>query len=400
MPTILAPTPAPDAAHRPRTGWLAAGSVTVAIFVIVTTEILPIGLLTSIGADFTVTDGMAGLTMTLPGLVAAVAAPIVTLATARIDRRRMLCQFMFLLVLADVLMALATDYRLVLLSRVLVGVTIGGFWSIAAGLAERLVGARAAARANTVIFASVPLGSVFGVPAGTYLGAVAGWRTAFLVVGALGAVVLGMLLVFLPALPARQVTRPAVLRDLLHRADTRFALGVTFLVVLGHFGAYTYLTPFLEQVTRAGAGTVTALLLGYGVAGIAGNVLGGMFAPRAPRATIAAAAGLLATAAAALPIAGTSAGGALVLLIVWGIGYGAVPVTSQTWFARAAAQTPEAASVLFTASFQATLSLGALAGAMVVDHSSPSTVLILGGAVAALVIPTAVAHFARSRDRG
>jgi predicted MFS family arabinose efflux permease len=109
------------------------------IFVIVTTEILPVGLLTSIGAGFDVSDGMAGLMMTMPGLLAAVAAPLVTVMTARLDRRAMLCALILLLAIANFLAAAAADYWLLLVSRVLVGIVIGGFWSIGAGLASRLV---------------------------------------------------------------------------------------------------------------------------------------------------------------------------------------------------------------------------------------------------------------------
>ncbi|UAK35298.1 MFS transporter [Nocardia sputi] len=379
------------------TGWPAVVAVMLGIFSIVTTEILPIGLLTSIGADFTVSDGMAGLMMTMPGLVAAVAAPVVTVATAGIDRRRMLCLFMLLLVLADTLAAAAPDYRVLLVSRILVGITIGGFWSIAAGLAERLVPADSVAKANAVIFSSVPLGSVFGVPAGTLLGEIAGWRTTFLVVGAFAAVVLAMLIAFLPALRAEQVTRAAVLGTLLRRPGIHFALLVTFLVVSAHFGAYTYVTPFLEQVTRVGPGTITLLLLVYGAAGMCGNFLGGASIARRPRATLAAATALIAAATLLLPWLGQWSFGAAVLLVVWGVGYGAVPVSSQAWFAKAATDAPEAASVLFTASFQATISLGALAGGVLVDRSSPGLVMACGGSTALSVVAVVWAH--RRRDR-
>ncbi len=127
-----------DSPHRsPVIGWLAVVAVMLGIFSIVTTEILPIGLLTKIGASFTISDGMAGLMMTMPGFLAAIAAPVVTVATARIDRRLMLCAFMVLLAAANFLAAAAPDYWLVLVSRVIVGIVIGGFWSIGASLAER-----------------------------------------------------------------------------------------------------------------------------------------------------------------------------------------------------------------------------------------------------------------------
>lgn len=361
-------------------------AVALGIFVVVTTEILPIGLLTSIGADFTVSDGMAGLMMTMPGFLAAVAAPLVTTATARFDRRLMLCLFTLLLAVANFVAAAAPGYGLVLVSRVLVGITIGGYWSIGAGLGERLVPPESAGRATAVIFSGVPLGSVLGVPAGTLIGDLAGWRTAFTVMGVLTVGVLVMLLRLVPSLPPVRATRPSVLGALLRTTGIRLALLLTFLVVLAHFGAYTYVTPFLERVTHAGGGTITAFLLLYGVAGVLGNWLGGAWAVRRPRTVLGLAAGLIAAATLLLPALGRWDGGAVTLLLVWGIAYGAVPVASQTWFSRAAPGAPEAASVLFTASFQATISTGALLGGVALDHTSPSAVMLLGGCTAVLVV--------------
>ncbi|WP_406453539.1 MFS transporter [Streptomyces sp. NBC_00876] len=393
--SLTATTPPGAPPRTPLRGRLAVLSVMLGIFAVVTTEILPIGLLTPIGADFGVADGTAGLMMTMPGVLAALAAPVVTVATARADRRLMLCAFVLLLALADFLTAAATDYRLVLAARVLVGITIGGFWSIGAGLAGRLVRPAAAARATAVIFSAVPLGSVLGVPAGTLIGDLTGWRTAFVAMGVLSTGVLALLLLTLPALPPDRVTRPAVLRALLRTTGTRFALLTTFLIVLAHFGTYTYVTPFLREVTHAGTGTVTAFLLVYGAAGVAGNFLGGALVARRPHTAFGAAAATIAVATALLPVLGRSEAGALALLVLWGLGYGAVPVCSQTWFARAAPQTPEAASVLFTASFQATIAAGALGGGYVVDHVSLPAVMALGAATAGLVVVAAGIHRAR-----
>ncbi|MFE6662954.1 MFS transporter [Streptomyces sp. NPDC057697] len=403
--TPASASPAPPASgsapgRTPLRGRLAVVSVMLGIFSIVTTEILPIGLLTSIGADFDVSDGTAGLMMTMPGLLAAVSAPVVTVATARVDRRLMLGAFVLLLALADFLTAAATDYRLILVARVMVGVTIGGFWSIGSGLAGRLVRPASAGRATAVIFSAVPLGSVLGVPAGTFLGGLAGWRTAFVVMGLLSVGVLALMLLVVPPLPPTRVTRASLLRTVLNRPGTLFALLLTFLVVPAHFATYTYVTPFLERVTHAGPTTITVFLLVYGAAGIVGNFAGGALVTRRPRTAVALAAGLIATATVLLPVLGRWEAGAVALLAVWGVAYGAVPVCSQTWFTRAAPDAPEAASVLFTAFFQAAFALGALAGGAGLDHLSVSAVMLLGGATAALAVVAAVAGATRGRPGG
>lgn len=373
---------------RPRSpliGWLAITSLMLGIFAIVTSEILPIGLLTAIGTDFGISDGTTGLTMSLPGIVAAVAAPAVTLTTARLDRRVMLCVLMAVLAVADVLAAVATSYWVMLISRVLVGLTIGGFWSIGAGLAGRLMPPHAVGTATAVIFSAVPLGSVLGVPAGTFIGNLFGWRTAFLVLAVLAILVLAALLLLLPILPAHQVTSPRVLLDLLRTRGAAIALMATFLIVLAHFGTYTYITPFLQDVTGLPPAAVSAVLLAYGIAGITGNFLAGKATATRLRAAFATSGCLIAATTLLLPSAGGTIVGALVLLVVWGLAYGGVPFCSQASFIAAAPHAPEAATVVFTSSFQASFALGAFLGGRVVDSFSVSTVMICGGLTALLM---------------
>ena len=358
------------------------------LFTIVTVEILPIGLLTSIAEDFEVTPGKAGLAMTAPGLVAAVAAPAVTVLFRRLDRRTVLTALALLLAAASLLGAAAEAFPVLLASRVLVGVVIGGFWSVGAGLAERLV--RKAALATTVIFTAVPLGSVLGVPAGTLLGRIAGWRTAFVVAGLFAVLVGAALAAFLPRLPPATPTSAGVLMKLLRRRRTRAALLVTALVVAAHFGTYTYVTPFLLGPAEIGAELVSTLLLLYGAAGIAGNALAGVLLRKDRRTAFATAAALLACAMLLLPLTAAWRPATIALLVVWGVGYGAVPACSQAWFADAAEDAPEGAAVLFTASFQAVLALGALTGGEVLDATSPAALLITGGVIAGLAVPVGV----------
>lgn len=380
-------TPALDTSARtPLKGWLAVLAVTLGIFSLVTTEILPIGLLTPIGEDFRITPGTAGLTMTLPGFLAALAAPAVTVAAGRLDRRGLLCALMVVLALADVLAATAQAYWAVLVSRVLVGLVIGAFWAIGSGLAARLVGPEKAGTATAVIFSAVPLGSVLGVPAGTFVGDLFGWRAAFAVMAVFTIGVLAALALSLPPLPSAGATRLDVLREMTRGRATRLGLLVTVLVVLAHFGTYTYITPLLRQVTQVSPESITVFLLVYGTAGIAGNFVAGAAIARDLRLTFLTAAGLIGVAALALPFLGGSEAGALVLLVIWGFAYGAVPVCSGTWFAKAAPQAPEAASVLFTSSFQATLSAGALLGGIVVDSVSVPAAMVAGGVLALLAV--------------
>lgn len=206
---------------------------------------------------------------------------------------------------------------------------------------------------------------------------------------ALTVLVLLALLVSLPPLPPGAGTGLGLLRGLLAGRGTRSGLAVTFLIVLAHFGSYTYVSPFLAEVTHAGPGLVTGLLLGYGAAGLLGNVLAGDRAARAPGAALVGAAALLSRRDPAAAGPGRLRSGRRRRPGALGVAYGAVPVCSLTWFLAAAPQAPEAAGVVFTSSFQATLSIGALAGGTVVDHGSTTAVMLLGGGTALLAAATA-----------
>jgi predicted MFS family arabinose efflux permease len=168
------------------------------------------------------------------------------------------------------------------------------------------------------------------------------------------------------------------LMDVVRGRTGRTAAILTVLIVTAHFGTYTYVTPFLQQVT--GAGSVTPYLLVYGIAGVVGNFVAGATVRRRLRATLITGAAALASATALLPAFGTTTIGAMTLLAVWGVAYGAVPICSQSWFS--AACPGETSSVLFTSSFQATIAFGAVLGGVVVDATSPSVLMILGSAVA------------------
>ncbi len=287
--------------------------------------------------------------------------------------------------------AWAPDFGTMVAARVLVGIGMGGVWAVAAGLAVRLVPAKSAGAATSLVFSGVAVASVLGVPAGTYLGALAGWRAAFLAAAGLGAVVLVAAALLLPRLPAeRAVPFGGVLR-LTRDPRLRTGLLVVGFLVTGHFAAYTYVRPVLEDVTGVGAGTIGTLLLVYGIAGVAGNFLAGAGAARSPRTTILVIAAVLALTVAVLPRLGGSPALAAVLMVVWGLGYGGVSAGTQTWVLLAAPDAREAASSLFVAVFNGAIALGALAGGLVADRVGVTAVMGTGAALmAGALVTTAV----------
>ncbi|MFI1070614.1 MFS transporter [Streptomyces puniciscabiei] len=372
----------PDTGHR--RSWAGVLTLAAATFAVVTTEMLPVGLLTALARELHVSDGTAGLAVTLPGLVAAVAAPLLPVAVRGADRRTVLCGLLVLLATADLLSALAPAFPVLLVARLLVGVCIGGVWAVAAGLGARLVPGPAAGRATAVVFSGIALASVLGVPAGTLAGSVAGWRWAFAGTAGCALAVAAALAAVLPPLPAERPVRLGTFPVLLRSPHLGRGLTAVALLVTGHFAAYTYVRPILQRAPGTGPALVSALLLGYGLAGAGGNFAVGALAGRDPRRALRLLATVLGAAVLLLvPAAGTAFGSAL-LLLVWGLAYGGVSVSAQNRLAVAAPGAREAASALFAGVFNSAIALGAFVGGRIADGVGLTAVLVTGACLAAL----------------
>ncbi|GAB3713694.1 MFS transporter [Nocardiopsis nanhaiensis] len=375
-----------------------AAVVTVAlgIFTLMTTELLPAGLLGPIGADLAVSDGAVALMVTVPGLVAAVSAPVVTVVLGQWDRRTVLTGLIALMTAANAVCAWTDQFWVVLAARVLVGVSIGGFWAIAGGLAPRLVSERHVPRATAIVFGGVSAASVLGVPLGTLLGDLLDWRAAFLAVTGLGLVSFVLLLALLPPLPTRTALRFADLSALLRRhGGVRAGLLLTFLLVTGQFCAYTFIRPLLTDVAGLDPALTGVLLLGYGAAGLAGNFLAA--AGRDVRRTLFTITALLTLALAVFVLLGGAPVVAVAALLLWGLAYGGVSVSLQTWMLRTAPETTEAATSLFVCAFNLSIALGALLGGLVADSHSVAATPWLGAAF--FVLTATVLAFARPNPR-
>lgn len=383
------------AARRP---WLAVSAVGLATFSVVTTEMLPVGLLTSIAGSLGTSMGRAGLMISLPALLAALFAPLVVMAAGGMDRRRILCGLLALLVLANLASALAPSLIWLLAARVLVGFCMGGIWAIAGGLAARLVPQASMGLATSVIFGGVAAASVLGVPLGALIGDFAGWRWAFGGMAGFSALVLALHVAVLPSLPA---TGSANLRQFSHQLANRrlqAGLALTLLLVAGHFMSFTFVRPLLLTVSGFDAQWMSALLLAYGIAGIAGNFLAGIIAARRTVPSLTAIAmGLLLAPVLFLSVGDSPTGGGAVLL-VWGLAYGGVSVGLMTWMMQAAPRAVEIATALYVGVFNIGIALGSWAGGQLVDGWGLHATLWLSGgfAAAALLLSAAMGLVGRN----
>lgn len=370
-------------ARRP---WIAVAAVGLATFSVVTTEMLPVGLLTPIAETLGISTGTAGLTISLPALLAAFFAPLVVLASGGIDRRRILCGLLWLLVIANMASALAPSLGWMLAARVLVGFCMGGIWAIAGGLAARLVPGHSIGLATSIIFGGVAAASVLGVPIGALIGDFAGWRWAFGSMAAFSALVLAFHLAVIPALPVTSTATLRQFRTQFGNQKLQVGLLLTLLLVAGHFMAFTFVRPLLLSVSGFDAQWIGALLFAYGVAGIVGNFLAGIVAARRTALTLTAIAlGLLLTPVLFLTVASSHMGGGAVLL-VWGLAYGGVSVGLMTWMMKAAPRAVEIATALYVGVFNIGIALGSWAGGQSVDGFGLAGNLWLAGGLAAVAL--------------
>lgn len=356
-----------QAAPVPRHPWMAVSAVGLATFAVVTTEMLPVGLLTPIADDLGASTGTAGLMISLPALLAALFAPLVVIVAGGIDRRRILCALLGLLMVANLASALAPGIAWLLAARVLVGFCMGGIWAIAGGLAARLVPAHRIGLATSIIFGGVAAASVLGVPLGALIGDALGWRFAFAAMALFSAAILLLHLAVLPALPVAASIRPAQFVQLLGHRGLQRGLCLTLLLVAGHFIAFTYVRPLLTQHSGVDAAWIGALLFAYGMAGIAGNFIAGPLAARHPRSVLLAIAlGLLLTPLLLLWVGGAPTGGIAVLLL-WGLAYGGVSVGLMSWMMKAVPHALEIATALYVGVFNIGIALGAWGGGRLLD---------------------------------
>lgn len=342
--------------------WMAVFSLAMGVFGLLTAEYLPASLLTLMATDLGVSEALAGQAVTVTAVVALFAGLLVPGLTRSIDRRWVLLGFSTLMVASNLLVAVSSSFAVLLLMRILLGIALGGFWSMAAAVAMRLVPSALLPRALSIIFSGIAIGTVVAVPMGSYLGGLYGWRSAFFAAAAVGIVTLAFQSFTLPRLAPRRPARLRTVLEVLLRPGIAMGMFGCVLVHSGHFAMFTYVRPFLEGTTGIGAQGLSLMLLGFGVANFAGTLLAGKLLERHPLATLVSMPVLVGVAALALVLLPASVPGQAVLVAIWGLAFGGVPVAWSNWVANAVPDQAESAGGMVVASVQSAIATGAAAG--------------------------------------
>lgn len=368
--------------------WGGVFAMTLCVFILIASEFMPVSLLTPIARDLHVSEGLAGQGIAISGVLAVLTSLTISHVAGDLNRKYLLLGLTILMAVSAIMIGLAPSYPLYMLGRATIGIVIGGFWSLSAATAIRLVPQHQVPRALAIFNGGNALATVVAAPLGSYLGATVGWRGAFLCLVPLAITAFIWQSISLPEMKKDTVhkTRGSVLR-LFRVSIVSSGLLACGLFFMGQFALFTYVRPFLETVTRVNASGLSLILLAIGIAGLAGTLIVTTFLNARFYQTLMAIPLLMAIIAGMLLLVGHCAWAVTVLLSLWGMLATAAPTGWWTWLARTLPEDAEAGGGLMVAVIQLSIALGSTAGGLMFDRlgwqrSFGLSALLLVGALA------------------
>ena len=383
---MVATTAPTSEATTPTAAWGAVLSMALCVALLIASEFMPVSLLTPMAEGLGATVGQTGQAVSISGLFAVIASLGVSTVAGRLNRKWVLVGLTGLMGVSLVLVAAAPNFEVLMVGRALLGVCIGGFWALATSIIMRLVPAAEVPRALALMYGGQAIAAAFAAPIGSYFGGLFGWREVFWALTPLVAANLVWHLVALPSLAARGQRGIGDMLDLLRRRYFLVGLIASMLSWGSAFTLFTYLRPFLEQVTGVGVTGLSILLLALGCAGFVGTWTSGRFIKGDVSRLLRLPALIMGAVTAGLLVVGGWPIAAGLLLVVWGAMNTAMSVIWMTWMSQNAEDAPEAAGGLMVAAVQTSILLGAVVGGLLLDHLSIHAVLIASVALAAVAV--------------
>ncbi|MCP3442714.1 MFS transporter [Bradyrhizobium sp. CCGUVB14] len=369
---------------QPMAAWSAVFAVSLCASTLVATEWMPVSLLTPIADTLQLTEGQAGQAISISGLFAILTSLFISTSTRGIDRRSVLLGLTCITLVSGVVVAFAPNYPVFMLGRALVGMAVGGFWSMSAATMIRIVPAKDVPRALAVLNGGNALATTIAAPMGSFLGQYIGWRGAFFCVVPIAALTLLWQFVTLPKMPSQERAGAAAAFKVLRRPEVPYGMLAAALFFLGQFSLFTYLRPFFETITRVDVTTISALLLVMGVAGLIGTSLIGMIIRQRLYTLLVVMPFAMAAMAVALTVFGSSLGATTALMFLWGFVGTAAPVGWWTWLSKALPDDAEAGGGLMVAVVQLAITLGAAGGGVLFDSNGYRATFLFSGVILVL----------------
>ncbi len=353
----------PDKAY-----WSAIFSLFMGVTSLIAAEFIPVSLLTPIAQELNISEGMAGQSVTVVGIFAVIASLTMAPLTKTIDRRVVLLTLSALLVVSNILVALAPSYSFLLIGRGVLGICVGGFWSMASAVTLQLAPTKDIPRALSIVYAGVSVATIISLPLASYLGHLIGWRNVFLLAACLGVIAFVWQFISLPTLSAQSGNGFKNMFSLLKQNWVLTGIGATIFSYGGYHIFFTYLRPFLEHDLVLQSSILASVLLVFGIANCLGTFVAGFILGKQFRATMIAIHFIFLLLAILLFISSTDITWNIILVIGWGFMFGFIPVGWSTWITRTLADKAELVGGLSVAAIQFAIGLAAAMGGLIFDN--------------------------------
>jgi predicted MFS family arabinose efflux permease len=387
-----------DMQDVPRSGWGAVLALTLCVSTLIASEFMPVSILTPIASDLHLTQGTTGQAISVSGLFAVLTSLSIASLTRGIDRRVLLLGLTVLMLLSGLLVAFAPNFAVLMIGRALLGIVIGGFWSMSAATVMRLVPEDQVPRTLALLNGGNALATTVAAPLGSFLGQFIGWRGAFFLVVPLAAITFAWQWLTLPSMPSDRTVRSASALGVLRRPGATRGMIAVALLFMGQFALFTYLRPFLENTTGVSVSLLSLILLVMGGAGLIGTWLIGRLVSRSLTATLVLAPLAMAMVALALIAMGTLPLPTAALLALWGLIGTALPVAWWTWLSRTLPDDAEAGGGLMVAVVQLAITLGAAGGGLLFDAGGHQATFLASAALLGASALVGASGARRSRD--
>ena len=366
--------------------WLPVIGLTFSAFIFNTSEFIPIGLLSDIAADFSITESHAGLMITVYAWVVALASLPLMLVFAKTESKKLMLSITALFVVSHVLSGLASDFYMLMLSRMGVACAHAIFWSIVTPLAVKTAPEGKQSTALSFIVSGSSIAMIVGLPLGRTIGLYAGWRATFLIIGAVALMILCILALVLKKTPGESNFS---IRKLPALFKTPALLGIyliTVIAITGHFTGYSYIEPFMGQVAGMGSTLITMVLTLFGVVGIFGSVIFSKFYDRHPGFFIKYAVSGICISLLLLQAASFSIWSEFLLCVFWGLAINSYNLVFQSEIIRNAPQGTAVAMSIYSGIYNVGIGTGALVGGAVCDGKGIQYIGYVGGAIVLIAL--------------
>ena len=361
--------------------WLPVISLTFSTFIFNTSEFIPIGLLTDIAEDFSITESRAGLLITIYAWVVAAASLPLMMAFSRTENKKLLLSLVGLFTLSHILSGFSGSYWMLMVSRIGVACAHSIFWSMITPFAVRVApdGNRSLALSLIVTGSSVAM--IIGLPLGRAVGIMVGWRATFHLIGAMAAVIFLILAAVLPKTPSDNDVSLKTLPNLIKTPGLIGIYILTVVMITGHFTAYSYIEPFLGQVAGLSETAITLVLSAFGVVGIIGSILFSRYFDRHSLTFIRFAVTGISIFTLLLGIASKSPATIVIDCIIWALAINFYNLSFQAEIINIAPHGTSIAMSIYSGIYNLGIGSGALVGGIVCNHLGIGYVGYAGGAI-------------------